>query len=304
VPLLVLPLAAGLAWLAAPERTRGVRLMLGGFASVVIALALVVQLLGVLVIFDTGYHLITTGRRYWTVANSPPLVHARILSERVGGWWAIRFPSEDQIVPAHGIPVKTESAPIWPRYLPQEATLHVHANGTAPLVGSLVYDDARERQEPPARLVILINGQAVTTTGPTPAPEIGPHAYRLTFAVRDAGASASDFTLTVRNEQFATLGPSWTHAVSVAANGQELPTVRRPLLLPFPDDDPERWAWFFTERNQHLFDLWPWYIAILALPSGFTNLLFLGVGGGSLVALLIGGLGLVTAGRGTRSGRR
>jgi hypothetical protein len=304
VPLLVLPLAAGLAWLTAPERTRGVRLALGSLAGVVVALALVVQLLGVLVNFDTGYNLITTGRRYWTVANSPPLVHAQILSERVGVWWAIRFPSRDQIVPERGIPVTTEIAPIWPRYLPQEAALRVHANGTAPLTGTLVYDDARERQDPPARFVVLVNGRAVATTGPTAAPEIGPHAYRLTFAVREAGASATDFTLTIRNEQFTTLGPSWTHAVTVAGNGQELPTVRRPLLLPFPDDDPERWAWFFTERNQHLFDLWPWYIAILPLPSGFANLLFIGVGGGATVALLLGGLGLITAGRGHRSDRR
>ena len=304
VPLLVLPLAAGLAWLAAPERTRGVRLALGSLAGVVVALALVVQLLGVLVNFDTGYNLITTGRHYWTVANSPPLVHAQILSERVGVWWAIRFPSQDQIAPERGISVTTEIAPIWPRYLPQEAALRVHANGTDLLTGTLAYDDARERQDPPARFVVLVNDRAVATTGPTAAPEIGPHAYRLTFAVREAGASATDFTLTIRNEQFATLGPSWTHAVTVAGNGQELPTVRHPLLLPFPDDDPERWAWFFTERNQHLFDLWPWYIAILPLPSGFANLLFIGVGGGATVALLLGGLGLITAGRGHRSDRR
>ena len=303
VPLLVLPLAAGLAWLIAPERTRGVRLVLGGFAGVVIALALVVQLLGVLINFDTGYNLITTGRRYWTVANSPPLVHARILNERVGAWSAVRFPRQDRIIPERGIPVTTETAPIWPRYLPQEAALRVHANGTAPLSGALLYDDARERQEPPARFVVLVNGRAVATTGPTPAPEIGPHAYRLTFAVRDAGASARDFMLTIRNEQFATLGPSWTHAVTVGAGGQELPTVRRPLLLPFPDDDPERWAWFFTERNQHLVDLWPWYIAILPLPIGFATLLYVGVGGGATVMLLLGVLGLFTAGHGVRRTR-
>ncbi len=303
VPLLVLPLAAGLAWLIAPERTRGVRLVLGGFAGVVIALALVVQLLGVLINFDTGYNLITTGRRYWTVANSPPLVHARILNERVGAWSAVRFPRQDRIIPERGIPVTTETAPIWPRYLPQEAALRVHANGTAPLSGALLYDDARERQEPPARFVVLVNGRAVATTGPTPAPEIGPHAYRLTFAVRDAGASARDFTLTIRNEQFATLGPSWTHAVTVVAGGQELPTVRRPLLLPFPDDDPERWAWFFTERNQHLVDLWPWYIAILPLPIGFATLLYVGVGGGATVMLLLGVLSLFTAGHGVRRTR-
>lgn len=300
VPLLVLPLAAGLAWLAAPERTRGIRLALGGFAGVVIAVSLVVQLLGVLVNFDTGYNLITTGRRYWTVANSPPLVHAQILTERVGAWWAVRFPSQDQLIPQRGIPVTTETAPIWPRYLPEEATLRVHAAGTAPLVGALIYDDARERQEPPVRFAVLVNGRVVATFGPTRMPESGPHAYRLTFAVRDAGASASDFTLTIRNEQFVTLGPSWTHAVTVAANGQELPTVRRPLLLPFPDDDPERWAWFFTERNQHLVDLWPWYIAILPLPTSFTMLLYVGVGGGAVAALLGGVLGLVTVGRGKR----
>ncbi len=300
VPTLVLPVAAGLDWLRA--QGRAVRLVVGGFAGLVIALALVVQLLGVLVNFDTGYNAITSGRRYWTVANSPPLVHARILGERVGAWWAIRFPTEDALIPERGIPAPIETTPIWPRYLPQEATLRAHATGTAPLVGALIYDDARPRLDPPARLVVLVDGRAVATTGPTPAPESGPHAYRLSFAVRGSGSSASDFTITIRNEQFTTLGPSYTHAVTVSREeGAALPLVRRPLLLPFPDDDPERWAWFFTARNQHLADLWPWYVAILPLPQGFRALLVVGVGGGATVALLVGVAALVV---GERGGRR
>lgn len=298
VPTLVLPVAAGLDWLRG--QGRGVRLAVGGFAGVVIALAIVVQLLGVLVNFDTGYNAITTGRRYWTPVNSPPLVHARFLRERVGAWWAIRFPSQDAIIPERGIPVTTETTPIWPRFLPQEAALRVHATGTAPLTGTLLYDDARAIPEPPSRFTVLVNGRVVATTGPTPAPEIGPHAYRLAFPVREGGASDSDFTVTVRNEQFAALGPSWTHAVAVSREGEALPIVRRPLILPFPDDDPERWAWFFTERNQHLFDLWPWYIAILPLPSSFANLLYVGVGGGATVALLVGVAALLVGQGGIR----
>ena len=197
-----------------------------------------------------------------------------------------------------------EIDPLWPRYLPRETTLRVHATGTAPLTGALLYDDARATPEPPARLTVLVNDHPVATSGPTAAPEIGPHAFRLAFIVREAGANTADFALTIRNEQFAALGPSYTHAVTVERAGAPLPTLRRPLLLPFPDDDPERWAWFFTARNQHLVDLWPWYVAILPLPRGFANLLFLGVGGGAALALLIGAAGLVGAGRERATPRR
>ena len=287
VPLLVLPVAAGLDWFRA--QGRAVRVAIGGFAGVIIALAVVVQLLGVLVNFDTGYNAITTGRRYWTPANSPPLVHARFLGERVSAWWGVHFPGGDALIPQRGIPVANETTPVWPRFLPQEATLRAHAAGDGVLVGALIYDDARAVPQPPARLTILIDGRPVPVVGPTPAPEIGPHAFRLTFPVRGVGEGGGVLAVTIRNDGFATLGPSYTHAVTVTREGgAPFPTLRRPLLLPFPDDDPERWAWFFTERNQHLVDLWPWYIAILPLPDGFRSLLYVGVGGSAAVALVAG----------------
>jgi len=286
VPLCLLPLPWGLAWLAG--RGRALRLTLGGLAGVLVALALVVQLLGVLVNFDTGYNAVTDGRRYWTIGDAPPIVHAGILRERVAAWWAARFPAGDAIVPGRGIVVTNETEALWPRYLPQEATLRVHAAGGGALAGALVYEDARETREPPARFVILVDGRAVPTTE-TPAPEIAPHAYRLAFPVRAAGAGGDDFTVTIRNEAFAQLGPSWTRDLAVTRDGVPLPTLRRPLLLPFPDDTPERWSWFFTSRNAHLVDLWPWYLATIHLPRHIAALLYVSVGGGA--ALLWGGGG-------------
>jgi hypothetical protein len=296
VPLLVLPVAAGLDWLR--SQSRAVRVAVGGFAGIIIVLALTVQLLGVLVNFDTGYNAVTTGRRYWTLANSPPLVHARFLNERVSAWWAVHFPAGDALIPERGIPVANETTPIWPRYLPQEATLRVHAAGDGAISGAVIYDDARAVPEPPARLTVLIDGRPVQLSGPTPAPEIGPHAFRLSFLVRGTGVGGGDRALAIRNDSFATLGPSYTHAVTVAGEGgTPFPTLRRPLLLPFPDDDPERWAWFFTERNQHLVDLWPWYVAILPLPDGFRSLLYVGVGGGATLLLLAGTSALIVGER-------
>ncbi len=300
VPLLVLPIAAGFAALVG--RGRVARLALGGGVAAVVACALVVQLLGVLVNFDTGYNSVTTGRRYWTVANAPPLVHARMLRERAGAWWLTRFPQGDSVTPVRGIALQQESEPLWPRYSPRETTVRVHAAGTAPLVGLLVYDDARERREPPQRIAILIDGRPIALAPETAAPDFGPTAYRLTFPLRGAGERRPDVLLTIRNEGFGTLGPSRTLDLAIAADGGILLVVRRPLLLPFPDDTPERWSWFFTDRNQHLVDLWPWYLAVARLPVGFARLLAVGVGGGGAVALVAGLGGLLAAGRG-RSGR-
>ena len=250
VPLLILPLPAGLAWLAG--RGRALRLVAGGFAALLIAFALVVQLLGVLVNFDTSYNRITTGRRYWTPENSPPLVHAQILRERVAEWWAISFPSEDGVIPERAIVPENDSEPIWPRYLPRETTLRVHANGSGQVVAALTFEDARARREPPQRFTITVNGRPVGDLGAVTAPEAGPNAYRLSFNLRADGGSEHDFRLMIRNELFALLGPSRTLSVDVSSAGAVIPLRRPPAILGFPGDTPERWAWFFSERNQHL----------------------------------------------------
>jgi hypothetical protein len=290
VPLCLLPLPWGLAWLAG--RGRALRLTLGTLAGAIVALALAVQLLGVLVNFDTGYNAVTDGRRYWTVGNAPPIVHAGILRDRVAAWWAVRFPAGDAIVPDRGIVVANETEALWPRYLPQEASVRVHAAGGGALDGALVYEDVRETREPPARFTILVDGRVVPTTE-TPAPDIAPHAYRLAFPIRAAGAGGGDFTVTIRNEAFAQLGPSRTLDLAVTRAGTPLPTLRRPLLLPFPNDTPERWSWFFTPRNAHLVDLWPWYLATIHLPRRVAAILYVGVGGGATLLLLVGAGGLV-----------
>ena len=289
VPLCLLPLPWGSMWLAG--RGRALRLMLGGLAGAMVALALAVQLLGVLVNFDTGYNAVTEGRRYWTIANSPPLVHAGILRARASSWWAVRFPAGAAIVPDRGIVVTNETEPLWPRYLPREATLRVHAAGGGALDGALIYEDVRGTREPPARFAILVNGRAVPTTERA-VPEVAPHARRLAFSIRAAGAGGDDLTVTIRNEVFATLGPSRTLGVAVTRDGVPLPTLRRPLLLPFPDDTPERWSWFFTPRNAHLIDLWPWYLATIGLPRSTAAILYAGVGGGAGLLLLVGVVGL------------
>jgi hypothetical protein len=259
-----------------------------------------VQLLGVLVNFDTSYNRITTGRRYWTPENSPPLVHAQILRERVAEWWAISFPSEDGVIPERAIVPENDAEPIWPRYLPRQTTLRVRANGSGPVVATLTFEDARERREPPQRFVITVNGRSVGDLTAVAAPEAGPNAYRLIFTLREAGGSGQDFRLTLRNELFDLLGPSRTLRVDVSNDAVAIPLRRPPAILGFPGDTPERWAWFFSERNQHLVDLWPWYVAFANLPANFSRLLVIGVGGGGLAALVVGVVGLIAGDPGRR----
>ncbi|HET8626360.1 MAG TPA: hypothetical protein VFL91_03020 [Thermomicrobiales bacterium] len=275
LPLLVLPLAAGFAWLG--RQSRGRRRVLGGVAALVVVAAVAVQLLGVLVNFDTVYNRVATGSRYWTATNAPPYVAARLLGERVGAWAGVRYPRADGVIPGAGFDALNEDDPLWPRFLPAEAALRVHAGGAGPVAGALLYEDARERRDPPLRLTILVDGRPAADARETPAPESGdPHAYRLAFTIRPADAGGRDFTVTIRNDSYAQLGPTRLLAFAATQDGAALPVHRRPLLLPFPPGDAARWSWFLTDRNQHLVDLWPWYAGILHLPARLTRLLAAG----------------------------
>lgn len=291
LPLLVLPLAAGFEWVGAQAGLR--RWAAFGAVSAAIVLAVVVQLLGVLVNFDTGFNSVTTGNRYFDARNAPVLVHARILRERAGAWREARFPSVPGITPQRGFAVVTERDPLWPRFLPREAALRIHVKSGGPVTGTLVYQDARERREPPQRLTVLVDGRPAADRREAPAPDAGePAAYRITFMIRDEGGRGDDFLVTIRNESFNELGPNRLLAFGVTAGGVELPARRRPLILPFPGDTPERFAWFLTERNLHLVDLWPWYVVMLRLPGGLTWALIAGLGGGAALGLALGAVGL------------
>ncbi|HEX5502481.1 MAG TPA: hypothetical protein VFW96_07645 [Thermomicrobiales bacterium] len=289
LPLLVLPLAAGFAWLG--RQSRGRRRVIGGLAALVVVAAVGVQLLGVLVNFDTVHNRVTTGSRYWTAANAPPYVAARLLGERVGAWAGVRFPRADAVVPGAGFDVLNEDDPLWPRFLPAEAVLRVHAGGAGTVAGALLYEDARARRDPPLRLTILVNGRPAADARETPAPESGdPYAYRLAFTIRPAGAGGDDFTITIRNDSYAQLGPTRLLAFAATRDGAPLPALRRPQLLPFPPDSAARWSWFLTDRNQHLVDLWPWYVGILHLPARLARLFAAGA------AVAAAGLALGLAG--------
>lgn len=298
LPLLVLPLATGIAWLR--DRTAATRRGLTALALPVIGAAVVVQLLGVLVNFDTAYNASAAalGRRHRDPANAPLALHARILRDRAGAWRETRFPREDGIIPTGSFVVVTETDPLWPRFLPREARLRVRAGGDGPVTGALLYQDARERRDPPQNLTILVDGRPAAGRVEAPAPEsVEPAAYRVAFTIRPAGGDGENFAVTIRDEGFAQLGPTrllaFVATVETPQGPRELPARRRPLVLPFPDDPAERFAWFMTERNQHLVDLWPWYVATVKLPDSLARLLFLGVGGGATLGLLLGAAGLL-----------
>lgn len=298
LPLLVLPLATGLEWVGAQVGIR--RWVTLATLTVTIVAAVLVQALGVLVNFDTGFNAVTTGNRYFHARNAPVLVHARILRGCVTAWREARFPRQPGITPQRGFAVLTERDPLWPRFLPREATLRVHTDSDGPLIGTLVYQDARERREPPQRLTILVDGRPVIDQVETPAPDADePAAYRITFTIQREASRGGDALVTIRNDTYTELGPNRLLAFGVSAAGVELPARRRPLILPFPGNTPERFAWFLTERNRHLVDLWPWYLTVLRLPVGLSWSLGAGLGGGAALGLAVGAVGLAHAVRGT-----
>ena len=282
LPLIMLPLASGYEWFA---RQRGAPRRVALAATVVVCLvALIVQVLALTVNFDSGFNTAGRGSRYWNWQNSPPLLHARILAARLGEWRAARFPHDDSIIPGAGFALFNEEDQPWPRFLPRAAALHVHAAGAGPVRGTLVYEDTRTQRDPPQQLTILVNGQPAT--GRAEAPGATPATYQIDFTIRSAGGSGHDFTVMIRNDAYAALGPNRLVSFGVTAGDQALPVQRRPLLLPFPSGSADRWSWFLAARNQHLADYWQWYVAILHLPVGLTRLLLIGLNGLAGLVLL------------------
>lgn len=298
VPLLALPAAEGFAWLGTVARPARRWVLIGAGVLVVVPLV-VVQVPGVAVNFDTGFAAVTTGRRYWDWANSPPYVQAKILEARVAEWREVVAPTRDGVMPGAGFDVVNEFEPLWPRFLPARAELNARASGSAAVTGTLDYQDARAKRDPPQRIVVTVNGRAVPVSAEA-AIVNGPYpsAYRVTFPLRAAGETETNFTIAIRDENFAVLGSLRLLDISVANGAATLPVFRRPLLVPFPANDIERFSWFMAARNQHLVDLWPWYLAVLQLPRQVTARVAVLVGGGSLLGLAIGLVALRAAWRG------
>lgn len=299
-PLLVLPAAVSFEWLAAlagPVR----RVARAATGALLVASLIAVQLPGVAVNFDTGFAAVATGSRYWDWANSPPFVQAQLLAARVDAWRQVVAPTSDGVWPAAGFDVVNETQPLWPRFLPERAELRLRASGTSAVTGILVYQDARDRRDPPQLIVVTVNGRTVPTSAETPLVNGPyPHAYRVTFPIRAAGGSDDNFQVAVRDENFALLGGLRLLDLQVLNGAAGLPVNHRPLLLPFPTSSSERFSWFMTPRNQHLVDLWPWYLAILKLPATITARVTLLVGGSGLVGLVTGSVALHAAWRDDR----
>lgn len=301
VPLLVLPAAEGFAWLgtvASPAR----RWVLAGAALLVVVPVMAVQIPGIAVNFDTGFAAVTTGRRYWDWANSLPYVQAKILEARVAEWRQVVAPTRDGVMPGTGFDVVNELEPLWPRFLPARAELNVRASGSGAVTGTLDYQDARAKREPPQRIIVTVNGRAAPLSAEAAIVK-GPYpnAYRVTFPVRAAGEPGEQFTIAIRDENFAVLGSLRLLDVRLVNGAAALPIFRRPLLVPFPANDIERFSWFMAARNQHLVDLWPWYLAVVKLPRPVTARVAILVGGGALVGLAMGLVALRAAWRGGES---
>ncbi|NJN16334.1 MAG: hypothetical protein HC822_08695 [Oscillochloris sp.] len=268
-PLLLL--GAGVAALEMRRLRRGIALALG-------LLGVVGNLGAILLNFNT--YIVMPGEidRLYGVSGSPLVGHWRVLLDRwsnyrvappycaVGDGW---YPSED--------PAGT----ILPRR--SGAAAAISCAEVQRLRFSL--DDRRPPEAPGSELRLALNGRDL---GPLPAGQLRryaillPERAMLTVAATTWNPLAVGFSLRADD-----LGPQLGALRAVTSSGVAAQLHDR-AIAPLPTEPRARWAWYYDPPNQHLADLWFWYLPRSEI-AGTRAWIVAGM-------IVVGGLGLMAAG--------
>jgi hypothetical protein len=206
----------------------------------------------VLLNFNTYVNDTPEAERVYSLAGSPLLGHWRVLAERWGrylapppacalgdGWYASESP---------------EGASL-PRRSGAAGELRCRASADWRL--SFALDDRRPPEAPPSYLRIVLDGRSL---GPTPAGQLRVYRLMLPASARIEIQAATWNPLSVgfstRNDE---LGPQIADLRGTTPNGRAI-AVADTAIAALPDRPRARWAWYYDPPNQHLADLWLWYL--------------------------------------------
>jgi 4-amino-4-deoxy-L-arabinose transferase-like glycosyltransferase len=301
VPFLLLPAAGLLATLAA-WRSRAGYALVGALAL----LSFSIQLLPVVVNFNTYIQLSDQYTRFFVPAASPLMGHAQLWRERVGEWWLRVDPPRGEGVVllrsgfsySEGDRSAGELLPRW-TYADAEMQLFPPASAqAAPLEGRLVVGDHRPWPLERASFGLLLHGQpldGVQRSDLTGDNVIWELAFSLTPEQAAQGALLTlrsdtwnptrDTADNPRNEDLGLL----LQEASFTQGGQPL-VLREALPLPRPESGRrDLWLWYYDTPNHHLLDVWWWYVAVAHMPAATVALLLALIGLPALLLLGVGG---------------
>lgn len=303
LPFLYLPAAGLFAALAHRRRQRFAKAAVGAL----VAVSVFVQLMPILLNFDT-YILLSSGRaRFFTPSQSPILAHARIWAERVQEQWLRANPPRGTALFVDGFSFSEgdrSKGEVLPRWTNATAVIRVSPPGSGPIDGTLVLADHRPWPLPRAQFQVLLDG------APLPGVErVNPSGngvdWQLHFSI-PADRASRPFTLAIQSD---TWNPTVATAdnprnedlglrvetIDLQQNGQQL-ALRESLPIPVPQNSRRAlWVWYQDTPNHHLFDTWWWYVYAAHLPVAPFALLLLLVGLPAALLALGGGLGVRSA---------
>lgn len=308
VPFAYLPAAGLLAALG--ERARGWRWAAGAL----VALSFLIQLLPLLVSFDTYIQYSDPGDRYFKPAASPILAQPKIWLSRVREYWwrtAGGPPGTALLVKDFSYSEGDRSkGELFPRWTYADATFQLNPAGSGPLEGTLLVADHRPWPLPRANFELRLNGQELADVERSNI-DGDPIRWTLHFTilpgqlapgsrlelVSDTWNPTYDTQDNPRNEDLGLL----IERVLLEQDGKPL-TFGEALPIPAPRMNRRAlWLWTQDVPNHHLFDLWEWYAIASGMPMRSVALLLAVFGVPALALVAFGGRGVWLALGGTPS---
>ncbi len=297
VPFVLLPAAGLLATLAA-WRSR----LATGMVGALVAVSFAVQLLPVLVNFNTYIQMRDDYSRNFVLSASPLVGHARLWGERLDEWRLRLLPPEDEgvVVLREGFSYSEgnrAAGEVLPRWTYADAQLQLYPAADERLQVRLVVGDHRPWPLERADFRLLLNGepledvQRTDITGEgvvwelvadlTPA-QVGQGA--LLTLQSDTWNPTRDTEDNPRNEDLGLL----LQSVEISQAGEPL-HLREALPIPSPSSDRrELWLWYYDTPYHHLIDTWWWYVQAAGLPTGTMLLLLALIGVPALAVFSLG----------------
>lgn len=299
LPFLYLPLAALLSW-----RPRRGGMLLRAAIALTVALGLLVQMLPLLLNFNTYIAQNPSQSRYWRWSESPLVMHPTIWAGRLAAWRESLSPPPGQAFLVGGFSYSEgdrAKGELLPRWSNAAAEVRFTAAAAGPVEGTVRVADHRPWPLPRAQFGLLLDGQQlaaerVDLTGQGIE-------WELRFRIEETRPA---MLLTIASD-------TWNPTVATSDNPRnedlglfvsaiELRTAGEPLALRewqqvpnIPRNARSQRLWFYDLPNQHLSDVWAWYLLQSGLPTSNQWLLLGLIGGTSLALGLAGALLLVRA---------
>jgi hypothetical protein len=190
--------------------------------------------------------------KVYSIAGSPLLAHWSILLDRWGRYLA---PPPACALGDGWHPSESPAGAALPRRSGAAGELRCNA-GAESRVG-FTLDDRRPPEAPPSGLRIALNDRDI---GPIPSGQL--RAYRMLLPasahleIRAATWNPLAVGFSPRDDD---LGPQIDGLRAVTAGGARAALVDT-SVAPLSARPKPRWAWYYDPPNQHLADIWLWYL--------------------------------------------